>query len=63
LSHRQPDRPQYLSVRTVDRHVSRILGKLGVWTRYLREWTAANHVRSAAGIAAAALLIVALYVA
>jgi uncharacterized membrane protein len=32
----------------------------GVWTDYLRTWTAWNHVRSLAGIAAAALLIVAL---
>jgi uncharacterized membrane protein len=31
-----------------------------LWTRYLREWTAANHVRVAAGLAAAALLTVAL---
>ena len=29
-----------------------------VWTRYLREWTAMNHVRAVAGTAAAALLIV-----
>jgi uncharacterized membrane protein len=33
------------------------------WARYLTEWTAANHIRVAAGIAAAGLLMVALYVA
>jgi uncharacterized membrane protein len=32
------------------------------WARYVREWTAANHLRVAAGIAAAALLTVALHV-
>ena len=32
------------------------------WARYLREWTAANHLRAAAGVAAAGLLTVALYV-
>jgi uncharacterized membrane protein len=32
------------------------------WARYLREWTAANHIRTAAGIAAAGLLTVALHV-
>jgi uncharacterized membrane protein len=31
-----------------------------LWSRYYREWTRANHLRVAAGIAAAALLIVAL---
>jgi uncharacterized membrane protein len=30
-----------------------------VWARYLVEWTAANHVRTLSGIAAAALLIAA----
>ena len=29
-----------------------------VWARYLREWTRMNHVRSAAALAAAALLVV-----
>jgi len=29
----------------------------GLWQRYLREWTAWNHVRTLSGIAAAALLI------
>jgi uncharacterized membrane protein len=33
-----------------------------LWARYLREWTAANHVRVAAGLGAAALLTVALHV-
>ena len=28
-----------------------------VWTRYLVEWTAANHVRTVSGLAAAALLL------
>jgi uncharacterized membrane protein len=28
-----------------------------LWSRYLREWTAANHVRAAAALAAAALLV------
>jgi uncharacterized membrane protein len=28
----------------------------GVWRRYLREWVPANHVRTVAGIAAAAVL-------
>lgn len=32
------------------------------WSRYLAEWTRWNHLRSAAGLAAAALLIVALNV-
>jgi uncharacterized membrane protein len=32
------------------------------WARYVREWTAANHVRVAAGVAAAALLAAALHV-
>lgn len=32
------------------------------WSRYLGEWTAANHIRTAAGIGAAALLTVALHV-
>ena len=32
------------------------------WTRYVREWTAANHVRGALSLAAAALLTVALTV-
>ena len=30
----------------------------GVWTRYLREWTAGNHVRAAVAVAGAALLTV-----
>ena len=29
-----------------------------LWERYLREWTRGNHVRAAAGIAAAALLVI-----
>jgi uncharacterized membrane protein len=33
------------------------------WKRYLVEWTRWNHVRVAAGLAAAASLVVALYVA
>jgi uncharacterized membrane protein len=33
------------------------------WRRYVAEWTAANHVRVAAGLAAATVLTVALYVA
>lgn len=32
------------------------------WTRYLREWTAGNHVRAAAGIAAAGLFVAAIRV-
>src|SRR3546814_11195234 len=31
-----------------------------LWTRYLAEWTAWNHVRAAAALLAAALLILAL---
>jgi uncharacterized membrane protein len=31
-----------------------------LWTRYLAEWTAWNHVRTAAALAAAALLVAAL---
>jgi uncharacterized membrane protein len=31
-------------------------GAAAAWERYAREWTAANHVRTLAGIAAAALL-------
>lgn len=31
-----------------------------LWRRYLREWTAWNHVRTAASLAAAALLVVSL---
>jgi uncharacterized membrane protein len=34
----------------------------GLWTRYMAEWTAWNHVRVAAGLAAAAALTVALHV-
>ena len=30
------------------------------WARYLREWTRGNHLRVAAGLAAAALLTIAL---
>jgi uncharacterized membrane protein len=33
-----------------------------VWERYLREWTAWNHLRTVAALAAAALLIVAVIV-
>jgi uncharacterized membrane protein len=33
------------------------------WARYVKEWTAGNHVRVAAGVAAAAALTLALYVA
>ena len=33
---------------------------VGTWDRYLREWTAWNHVRTAAALAAAAVLITAL---
>jgi uncharacterized membrane protein len=33
-----------------------------LWSRYQREWTAGNHVRVAAGVAAAAALTVALHV-
>jgi uncharacterized membrane protein len=32
----------------------------GLWTRYLADWTAWNHVRSAAALAAAATLTMAL---
>jgi uncharacterized membrane protein len=32
-----------------------------VWRRYLREWTAGNHVRTVSGLAAVAALIVALH--
>ena len=32
----------------------------GAWRRYVREWTAFNHVRAATGAAAAVLLILAL---
>jgi uncharacterized membrane protein len=35
---------------------------IGLWTRYVSTWTAWNHVRTAAALAAAALLIVALVV-
>ncbi len=35
-------------------------GSAAYWQRYLREWTAGNHVRTVTGLAAAALLIVAL---
>lgn len=35
----------------------------GYWPVYLEEWTRWNHVRSAAGIAASGLLMVALHVA
>ena len=31
-------------------------GTDGAWRRYVKEWTAGNHVRSVAGIAAAAVL-------
>ena len=31
-----------------------------VWSRYLKEWTAGNHVRTISGLAAAAALIIAL---
>lgn len=34
----------------------------GHWTRYVREWSAGNHVRGAAALAAAALLTMALHV-
>jgi uncharacterized membrane protein len=34
----------------------------GPWTRYLAEWTAGNHLRTAAALAAAAALTVALQV-
>jgi uncharacterized membrane protein len=34
----------------------------GYWARYVREWTAANHVRVAAGLAGAGLLAAALHV-
>lgn len=33
-----------------------------VWERYLREWVAANHVRTLAGLAVAALMVVAIHV-
>lgn len=33
-----------------------------VWERYLHEWVAANHVRTLAGLAAAALMVVAIHV-
>jgi len=33
-----------------------------VWRRYLREWTAGNHVRTVSGLAAAIALIIALRV-
>jgi uncharacterized membrane protein len=32
-----------------------------LWARYLTDWTAWNHVRTAAGLAATALLAIALY--
>jgi uncharacterized membrane protein len=32
-------------------------GAPSAWARYVREWTAANHVRTVAGVAAAALLL------
>jgi len=35
-------------------------GSAAYWQRYLREWTAANHVRTVTGLAAAALLMLAL---
>ena len=37
-------------------------GVASSWSRYVREWTAANHVRTVAPLAAAALLTVALRV-
>ena len=36
-------------------------GSAGEWTRYVASWTVGNHVRTAAGLAAAALLTVALW--
>ena len=33
-----------------------------LWSRYLREWTAGNHVRTVAGLAAAVVLMLALVV-
>lgn len=32
----------------------------GLWTRYLREWTAWNHLRTATGVAALGSFILAL---
>jgi uncharacterized membrane protein len=37
-----------------------LAGAAGVWTRYVSEWTAWNHVRGACSLAAAALLTVGL---
>ncbi|HYU39029.1 MAG TPA: anthrone oxygenase family protein, partial [Acidimicrobiia bacterium] len=34
----------------------------GHWSRYVREWTAANHVRTLSSLAAATLLTIALRV-
>jgi uncharacterized membrane protein len=31
-------------------------GSAEAWTRYVREWTGANHVRTVAGLVAAGLL-------
>ncbi len=38
-------------------------GSADAWARYLRQWTAGNHVRCAAGLAAAALFTLALVTA
>jgi uncharacterized membrane protein len=35
-------------------------GTIGLWQRYLRQWTAWNHARTLAGTTASALLIVSL---
>lgn len=38
------------------------VGAAESWRRYVREWTAANHIRAAAALAAAALLVTGLLV-
>jgi uncharacterized membrane protein len=52
--------PRNNALATVD---SQSADGASYWARYLREWTAANHLRVTTGIAAAGLLTVALYVA
>jgi uncharacterized membrane protein len=51
--------PRNEALATVEPATSAAAGR---WDRYLREWTAWNHVRAAAALAAAALLTVALVV-
>lgn len=52
--------PRNDALAAVDAHDAQGAGH---WTRYLAGWTAWNHVRAAAALAAAALLIVGIHVA